>query len=74
VKHSRPFERRDGENPYQVQRDLQDTMQDLVGIVRNEREMREALEKIDDLKKARGKGPQPAAIVNTTPVGILRSI
>jgi len=46
-----PFERRDGENPYQVQRDLQDTMQDLVGIVRNEREMREALEKIDDLKK-----------------------
>jgi len=46
-----PFERSDGENPYQVQRDLQDTMQDLVGIVRNESEMREALEKIDDLKK-----------------------
>ena len=46
-----PFERRDGENPYQVQKDLQDTMQDLVGIVRNESEMREALEKIDDLKK-----------------------
>ena len=46
-----PFERRDGENPYQVQMDLQDTMQDLVGIVRNESEMREALEKIDDLKK-----------------------
>ena len=46
-----PFERRDGENPYQVQKDLQDTMQDLVGIVRKESEMREALEKIDDLKK-----------------------
>jgi succinate dehydrogenase / fumarate reductase flavoprotein subunit len=46
-----PFERRDGENPYQVQRDLQDTMQDLVGIVRNESEMREALGKIDDFKK-----------------------
>jgi succinate dehydrogenase / fumarate reductase flavoprotein subunit len=46
-----PFERRDGENPYQVQMDLQDTMQDLVGIVRKESEMREALEKIDDLKK-----------------------
>src|SRR5947199_7696537 len=35
-----PFERRDAENPYQVQKDLQDTMQDLVGIVRNEIEMR----------------------------------
>jgi succinate dehydrogenase / fumarate reductase flavoprotein subunit len=46
-----PFGRRDGENPYQVQKDLQDTMQDLVGIVRNEKEMREALDKIDELKK-----------------------
>ena len=46
-----PFERRDGENPYQVQKDLQDTMQNLVGIVRNESEMREALGKIDDFKK-----------------------
>jgi succinate dehydrogenase / fumarate reductase flavoprotein subunit len=46
-----PFERRDGENPYQVQRDLQDTMQNLVGIVRYESEMREALRKIDDFKK-----------------------
>jgi succinate dehydrogenase / fumarate reductase flavoprotein subunit len=45
-----PFERRDGENPYQVQKDLQDTMQNLVGIVRNESEMREALGKIDDFK------------------------
>ena len=46
-----PFERRDGENPYQVQKDLQDTMQNLVGIVRNESEMHEALGKIDDFKK-----------------------
>jgi succinate dehydrogenase / fumarate reductase, flavoprotein subunit len=46
-----PFELRDGENPYQVQKDLQDTMQDLVGIVRNESEMREALGKIDGFKK-----------------------
>ena len=45
-----PFERRDGENPYQVQKDLQDTMQDLVGIVRDENEMREALGKIDGFK------------------------
>jgi succinate dehydrogenase / fumarate reductase, flavoprotein subunit len=46
-----PFERRDGENPYQVQKDLQDTMQDLVGIVRNESEMREAFGKIGGFKK-----------------------
>jgi succinate dehydrogenase / fumarate reductase, flavoprotein subunit len=46
-----PFERNDGENPYQVQKDLQDAMQDLVGIVRSESEMREALEKINGLRK-----------------------
>jgi succinate dehydrogenase / fumarate reductase flavoprotein subunit len=45
-----PFERSDGENPYAIQKDLQETMQDLVGIVRNEMEMRQALEKISDFK------------------------
>ena len=44
------FERRDGENPYAIQKDLQETMQDLVGIVRNETEMRQALEKIGNFK------------------------
>ena len=44
------FERSDGENPYQVQRDLQETMQDLVGIVRNKNEMRRALDTIESLK------------------------
>jgi succinate dehydrogenase / fumarate reductase flavoprotein subunit len=42
-----PFERGLGagaENPYQVQQDLQTMMQDLVGIVRHEDEMRQALE------------------------------
>ena len=46
-----PFDRSDGENPYQVQKDLQNTMQDLVGIVRNESEMRDALEKINVFRK-----------------------
>jgi succinate dehydrogenase / fumarate reductase flavoprotein subunit len=46
-----PFSRSSGENPYQVQKDLQDAMQDLVGIVRTESEMREALEKIDAFNK-----------------------
>src|SRR3984893_12830744 len=39
-----PFERSDGENPYQVQKDLQETMQDNVGIVRTESEMKSQLE------------------------------
>src|SRR5215211_826000 len=46
-----PFDRRNGENSYQVQKHLQETMQHLVGIVRNESEMREAFEKIDGLQK-----------------------
>src|SRR5690242_20025180 len=42
-----PFERGDsGENPYKVQSDLQDTMQALVGIVRLEGEMKDALTRI----------------------------
>src|SRR5438552_9942550 len=45
-----PFERSDGENPYAIQKDLQETMKDLVGMVRNETEMRQALEKIGNLK------------------------
>src|SRR5216110_3286829 len=38
-----PFARTAGENPYSVQRDLQEAMQELVGIVRTEAEMRAAL-------------------------------
>jgi len=42
-----PFDRgAGGENPYKVQHDLQDTMQALVGIVRTESEMQEAVQKI----------------------------
>ena len=42
-----PFERgSSGENPYQIQYDLQEAMQDLVGIVRTEKEMRQALDAI----------------------------
>jgi succinate dehydrogenase / fumarate reductase flavoprotein subunit len=40
-----PFERpASGEGPFQIQQDLQDMMQDLVGIVRREDEMQRALE------------------------------
>src|SRR5689334_6520753 len=46
-----PFNRDGGENPYTVHRDLQDTMQDNVGIIRTESEMKVALEKIGELKE-----------------------
>jgi succinate dehydrogenase / fumarate reductase flavoprotein subunit len=46
-----PFDRSNRESPYQVQKDLQDAMQNLVGIVRNESEMREALGKLDGFKE-----------------------
>src|ERR1700716_1662482 len=39
-----PFDRSAGENPYEVQKDLQEVMQDNVGIVRTESEMKSALE------------------------------
>jgi succinate dehydrogenase / fumarate reductase, flavoprotein subunit len=45
-----PFEREGAEGPYAVQHALQDVMQDLVGIVRQEREMLRALELIQELK------------------------
>ena len=45
----RPFEQREGENPYDLQRDLQETMQDNVGIVRTEAEMKSQLEHLRKL-------------------------
>ena len=45
-----PFDREGAEGPYAVQYALQDMMQDLVGIVRQEKEMLHALERIDQLK------------------------
>ena len=39
-----------GENPYQIQYDLQQAMQDLVGIVRTESEMQRALEVLGQLR------------------------
>src|SRR6187399_2795935 len=45
-----PFDRgASGENPFTIQHDLQETMQDLVGIVRTDAEMREALTKLETL-------------------------
>ena len=47
-----PFERGgSAENPFKVQQDLQGMMQDLVGIVRTEEEMRQALTGLGSLKQ-----------------------
>jgi len=46
-----PFERSGGENPYEIQGDLQELMQDNVGIVRTESEMQLALEQLEKLKE-----------------------
>ncbi len=43
------------ENPYEIQQDLQEMMQEQVGIVRNEREMEGVLEGIARLRKRAGR-------------------
>ncbi|MFY9988602.1 MAG: fumarate reductase/succinate dehydrogenase flavoprotein subunit [Chthoniobacterales bacterium] len=55
-----PFDRAidpgaNGEGPYQVQHDLQDTMQTLVGIVRRQAEMTQALDRLGSLKERADK-------------------
>jgi succinate dehydrogenase / fumarate reductase, flavoprotein subunit len=46
-----PFEREGGEGAYAVQHELQDLMQDLVGIVRREEEMTRALDGVARLRE-----------------------
>jgi succinate dehydrogenase / fumarate reductase flavoprotein subunit len=48
-----PIERQDegGENPYQIQHELQDEMQALVGIVRKQDDLEKGLEMIQSMKK-----------------------
>jgi succinate dehydrogenase / fumarate reductase flavoprotein subunit len=46
-----PFGRDEGENPYTIQQDLQDTMQRLVGIIRREDELKEAQKELAVLKE-----------------------
>lgn len=46
-----PFDRETGENPYAIQHDLQDMMQDKVGIVRTEADMAAALDGLATLRR-----------------------
>jgi len=45
-----PFERSSGETPYQIHHDLQETMQNLVGIFRIDEDLRRALAELEKLK------------------------
>ncbi len=45
-----PFERGEGDSAYDVHRDLQETMQNYVGIFRNEEDLKRGLSEIQDLK------------------------
>ena len=56
-----PFDRAGGENPFQVQFDLQEMMQDLVGIVRIEKELVEAQ---GELKKLQARATNVHVIGN----------
>jgi succinate dehydrogenase / fumarate reductase flavoprotein subunit len=50
-----PFDREGGDNPFGIQHDLQDMMQKLVGIVRLEDEMKEALDGLVKLNERAAK-------------------
>ncbi len=50
-----PFERPAGESPYDIHRDLQEAMQNYVGIFRNEDDLERGLRELDSLK-ARAEG------------------
>src|SRR6202790_1875351 len=46
-----PFQRQAGESPYAIHGDLQETMQNLVGIFRNKEDLLRALEELEKLKQ-----------------------
>src|SRR5947209_2364158 len=50
-----PFGRVDGENPFDVHHDLQDTMQTLVGIIRTEGDLAKAIDELQVLRDRAGK-------------------
>ncbi len=50
-----PFALDGGENPYTLQRELQQAMQELVGIIRTEPELVESLRRLGELKRRAGR-------------------
>ena len=46
-----PFERASGDSPYQIHRELEETMQNYVGIFRNEEDLQKGLSELKNLKR-----------------------
>jgi succinate dehydrogenase / fumarate reductase flavoprotein subunit len=55
----RPLERAEGENPYVIHGELQTIMNDLVGLIRRESEMKTALVELDKLRARAGQVSAP---------------
>ena len=49
-----PFQNGDGESPYAIHRDLQETMQKLVGIFRDEGDLQQALQELEKFNERAG--------------------
>ncbi len=54
-----PLERAEGESPYAIQWELEESMQELVGIVRSEEDMERGLEKVMRLKERAARVSAP---------------
>jgi succinate dehydrogenase flavoprotein subunit len=54
-----PVQRGDGENPYAVHAEIQQTMSDLVGIIRRESEIKTALAELEKLRERAAKVSAP---------------
>src|SRR5437879_11219219 len=60
-----PFERGGDENPYAIHAELQDTMQELVGIIRRRDELEEALARLERLRaRAARAGAKGSRVYN----------
>jgi succinate dehydrogenase / fumarate reductase flavoprotein subunit len=57
-----PVERPTGENPYEIQRDLQQLMHTLVGIIRTEGELKDALAQIGELRERAARVRAPGGL------------
>ena len=69
-----PFESKGNENPYTIHSDLQECMQNLVGIIRVESELKQALEIIQQAQTAARKTAKLKATDITIQAGIWRWI
>ena len=76
-----PFERQDGENAYDLHEELQQCMNDLVGIIRKAGEIEDALERLEKLKERAqhvsvvgGRGVQPGLAPRARPAQHARGL